>query len=200
VLQITWQRLWADGKKVNEPVHGPVQLTLTPGSRVVLDYLSATPTPECPAVGMALEISLGAAATASLLQADLWLVYQQENAAAQSQRQTIRVGQDGEGKYYFNDVALDSKLHVRISGALSRVEVLDGNVSMDVTITQTPLAENVRGGSTTYPIKAKLGDTISFKLPMPHFFFFNGPGSSGADPTSLRNAELSLRIRTEQIR
>lgn len=199
-VDVTWQRLWNNGKKVNEPAHGPVSLNLSSGSRVVLDYLAATPTTECPAIGMALEIGLESAQTSSVLQTDLWLVYQPDGQPARSQRQTVRLAENGSATYYFDDVAIDSGITIRYFGTLSKVVVKDGEVTMDLAIAQSAAGRD-RGGSTTYPVRAKLGDTIAFKLPNPmaQFFFFN-EASKTTTTNVPASGTMSLLLRAEQIR
>lgn len=102
---------------------GVAQVTLQPGDRVVLDYISTsvrtispnmatevayvTGRPACDVVGMGLEISIESAPKApTIVESELWLIHTRPDKTEETQHQTLRVRAGDSAMYWFDDVAV----------------------------------------------------------------------------------------------
>jgi hypothetical protein len=180
VLDLTWQRVWQDGR----PHDGTVsksQVRLAPGGRLQLDYLGATPTSGCQAIGMALEISRPPRAAVGLFEADAWLVPAASGEPTQHQVVRIRPGDSGE--FYFNEIAVaNGARRALIEGSLTLETHGAGRFESFLKIARrdAPRAEEgPSGASSGFPLKAAFGETVEFRVPM---------------------GEFSLRVRVRQLR
>jgi hypothetical protein len=107
------------------------QLSLQPGDRVVLDYISTnlraispnmavevahvTGRPPCDAVGMGLEIGIESTPKApTIVESELWLIHTRPDKTEETQHQTLRVRAGDSAMYWFDAVL------VQVSPAASR--------------------------------------------------------------------------------
>ena len=103
--------------------HGVTRVTLRPGDRVVLDYISTsvrtispnmatevayvTGRPACDVVGMGLEIGIEAPPKApTIVESELWLVHTRPDKTEETQHQTLRVRAGDSAMYWFDDVMI----------------------------------------------------------------------------------------------
>jgi hypothetical protein len=200
VMRVEWQRMWNGGVAAAGDHHDR-EFTLGNGATVMLDYLSAAPGPSgCDAIGMGLQIGLSErrddSAALSTLQTDLWLVHRLPDGTETSQHQTIRARVGDTTPYYFDDVSIPAQngpVAVTVSGQLAPT-VADGHLSASLIIARdysrsgTIGAPAVGGGSATYAIEPKVGEVLSFDLPM----------RAASNPVA--GHSLSLRVTTIQIR
>lgn len=141
VVSLDWRRLWDAGKKSNNGPAGTVQLTLHPGDRIPLDHISnGSPTADCHAVGMGLEIKLARTAPATPpppasalpigatpggakpIDAELWLTHTSPAGAEQVLHQIVPLQEAG-GRFSFpaETVATASgDLNVELTGTIDR--------------------------------------------------------------------------------
>lgn len=180
VLDLTWQRVWQDGRAFNGSV-SKSQVRLAPGGRLQLDYLGAAATPRCEAIGMALEISRPPRPVTGLFEADAWLVPAATGGPVQHQVVRIRPGDLGE--FYFDEIAVATGARrALIEGTLTLETHGTGRFEAFLKIARrdAPRAEEgPSGGSSGFPLKAAFGETVEFRVPM---------------------GEFSLRIRVRQVR
>jgi len=180
VLDLTWQRVWQDGRAHDGSVNN-TQVRLAPGGRLQLDYLGATATARCEAIGMALEISRPPRPVTGLFEADAWLV--PAAAGEPTQHQVVRMRPGDASDFYFNEIVVaNGARRALIEGSLTlethgagRFESLLKIVRRDAPRSE----EGPSGASSGFPLKAAFGETVEFRVPM---------------------GEFSLRIRVRQLR
>ncbi len=177
-LKVTWQRRFEDGARKDGPPR-TVQLSLRPGASVMLDYLSATPTDACNAVGLSLEIGTAPVRSTATIETDLWLKHRLPDGREQTQRQTLRsrLGSSG-ADYFFDDITVATargEVVVEISGRISPFDqgpqADGGELQMNIEIqrqystTSKQIGWKTRSGGTDYSLRAKPGEVLTFILP-----------------------------------
>jgi hypothetical protein len=175
---VTWQRIRSGDQGANGP-GGSVTLTLRAGDRIPLDYIvaGASPSGDCKAVGMGLEVraeigrgTAGGPATPmpALVESEVWLVHTLPDGKEQSQKQVVRA-RPGEGAdYYFEDVTIPSaqgNVNVRVSGNVTVRP--DGTFDTTVAIEGALFsgASRLGGGYASSGLIQKPNDVISFQMP-----------------------------------
>jgi hypothetical protein len=180
VLDLTWQRVWQDGRAHDGSV-SKSQVRLAQGGRLQLDYLGAAATSRCEAIGMALEISRPPRPVTGLFEADAWLV--PAAAGEPTQHQVVRMRPGDAGEFYFNEIAVaDGARRALIEGTLTLETHGAGRFDSFLKISRrdAPRAgEGPSGASSGFPLRAAFGETVEFRVPM---------------------GEFSLRVRVRQLR
>jgi hypothetical protein len=141
VVSLDWRRVWDAGKRVNNGPGGTVQLTLHPGDRIPLDHIAnASPSSECRAVGLGLEVKLARIAPpapppppsalplgvkaggARPVDAELWLTHTSPVGTEQVSHQVVRLPEVG-GRFSFTHTSLATargEYNVELAGTIDR--------------------------------------------------------------------------------
>jgi len=232
-LQVDWQRMWERGERLPAGPRGRARVLLSPGAHIVFDYLGAGEraiSPDmareaqtvgaggCDAVGMALDISVPAPDSPSVVETNLWLVRTLPNGTEQSQHQVVRSRAGAKTEFFFDDMSLAladangkaffffngggaparyDTLTVRTSGALTVRDTSNGRVQMDLQIAQRGVEDVLReaGGSATFRLDASPTDVLSYVVPR-----IGAGGISAASASQTSVARFALRVQTKQIR
>ena len=191
VVSLDWRRMWDAGKKINNGPGGTVQLTLHAGDRIPLDHIANTsPTPECRAVGLGLEVRLArlptgapAPAAGSLplgataggakpVNAELWLTHTSPTDTVQVFHQIVRVPEAG-GRFSFTSTPVTTTrgtLSVELMGTIDRWRSPAGGEFLVLTMNRVVSGANLPPdglSSTTPPAPIPMPGTeevLSFEM------------------------------------
>jgi hypothetical protein len=188
-LSLHWQRVWDNGKKVQNGPSGTVQLTLHPGTRIPLDHIpNSAPSDACRAVGLGLEVKLArttasppsnttlapvgsVAGGAAALDADLWLVHTTPAGTSQAHHQKVRVAREGMTAFGFAPVTVTTpsgELSVELIGSFRRYIAPGAQEYLSVAMSRRfagdalPAAV-VDGTETIFPLQSQ--EVISLQIP-----------------------------------
>jgi hypothetical protein len=194
VVTLDWRRLWDGGKRTNSGPGTTAQLTMHPGDRIPLDQIvNMSPSAECRAVGLGLEVKLARmpppapppapsalplGATpggAAPVNAELWLTHTSPSGTEQVSRQLVRVPENG-GRFTFTQPGLSTtrgEISVEIAGTIDRFRSPNGEFLVLF------MNRHVSGGSLP---AAGVGAITGTVVPMPGTAEVLEFGLSGARP------------------
>jgi hypothetical protein len=182
-VMVTTQRMWLPGENGPDALRFLALPTQDMQRSGVLDMLSIAGGKNPCDASVSLEARLLPEATvqrpvSKLLEAELWFVHKAPNGKETSQRQVVRVRQNGRGEFYFDDIELqtrwleaDINLTVEVFGALVVGEPDQGEILLTLDLTRRYLTKQFligswpKSGSTALPTKVALGEVVSFVLP-----------------------------------
>ena len=162
----------------------PTQTTQRTGD--IVSVTGLRPVNDCNAVAVTLqgrllpepEVEVRAETRPTLIEAELWFVHKAPDGKETSQRQVVRIREDGQAQFYFDDLELqtrwmehDIKLTVEVFGGLLATKPKDGKVEMMLGLTRRYLTkQNLIGkwpksGQANMPITVTVGEVLSFMLP-----------------------------------
>jgi len=186
VIDVDWQRLWDRGAAITNGPRGRSRVTLHPGDKIMLDYIAAPGTTAgCDALGMGLQLELGAVESQALVEADLWLVRMRDRQTLE--QLTIRTRQGawnefffkdftqpfGKAFFFFNDPRTKpgeplqvADRTVRVSGRLLISEItpkgLTASVDLAVLVVDFPVPPK---GNAVFQFSAAPTDVVDFRVP-----------------------------------
>jgi len=186
-MDVDWQRMWDRGAAITNGPRGKSRITLHEGDKILLDYIPGDGADaHCDALGMALQLELGATESQALVEADLWLIRSRDNQTVE--RQTVRARQGAWTEFFFKDITqsfTDARLTpvnnpraagreplplqervVRPSGRIRIGEITPGGVTAAVDLSMLIVdSRNPSGGSATFEFTAGQTDVMDFKVP-----------------------------------
>jgi hypothetical protein len=170
VIDVAWQRRWQQGRAL-EDVLRRRELRLSEGGRIQLDYLGAAASADCSALGLALEVSRNRRPPAGLFEVDTWLMGAGPGGNV-IQHQTVRTRLGDIGKFYFDAVAEGSDgTRGHVEGSVEMRDLSGEEFNSLLTISRKNIDQGVLrpSGSSAFPLKARLGEVVEFRVPMGGF-------------------------------
>jgi hypothetical protein len=179
--RIVWRRL-EGAAAARGAKNGIRTLPIAPNAEwTALDHLDIPARTGCRAAHWSLVArrrSVARTAASQLVEAELWFVHKAPDGKETTQRQVVRVRQNGRAEFYFDDIELqtrwleaDMKLTVEVFGALIIGKPDNGEIALTLNLTRRYLTKQrligawPKSGSTELPTKVAIGEVVSFVLP-----------------------------------
>jgi hypothetical protein len=185
VIDVEWERRWDRGATATNGSRGRSRITLKPGDKVVLDYLSSPAADaKCGALGMGLQVGYPApawdSARAPLFESQLWFVRSSDNTTLD--RVTLRSPFGQRTDFVFKDmtvgfvdqrVSTASKLPrvertVRALGRIVLQNVEGGRAVVELELSLHGAGASgarVNGGGHTLQVQVKIGEVVEVRIP-----------------------------------
>jgi hypothetical protein len=183
-MDVEWQRILDRGAAITNGPRGKSRISLHAGDKIMLDYVPAQATGGgCDALGMGLQLELGATESQALAEADLWLIRSRDNQTVE--RQIVRARQGSWTEFFFKDIAQTFtnffffndprgrgeplpplERTVRASGRIQIDDVKPDRITATVDLRMLVVgAPNSARGSAMFEVSGGQTDVIDVKVP-----------------------------------